>query len=224
MSIRSWPTKERPREKLLAHGAESLSDAELLAIFLRTGVKGKSALGIARDLINEYGDIRQLLEAKYADVIEKRGMGPSKFVQLQAALELGRRFLACKLANRELIRDTADCITYLQHRLRHRHNEIFAIIYLTSKNQIIDYEELFEGSINYSQVYPRTIIAKILAKNASSVIFSHNHPSGDPKPSQADVSLTKRLYHLLNEIDVNLLDHIIIGDDTVSSLKQLGLF
>src|SRR3989338_627474 len=130
MSISHWPIQERPREKLLARGAEQLSDAELLAIFLRTGIKGKSAVSIAHELINHFGNIRQLLDARFGEIIKLPGIGPSKFAQLHAALELGRRYLACQLSQRDTISDSADCIAYLQHRLRHQENEIFAIIYL----------------------------------------------------------------------------------------------
>lgn len=223
MSINTWPLNERPREKLVNHGANLLSDTELLAIFLRTGTRGKTAVDLARDLLQHYGNLRHLLDASAQDFCQQHGMGLAKYAQLQASMELGQRYLASVLSQQDVIRDPADCIAYLQHRLRNRANEVFAGLYLNSKHHVIAFEEHFQGSIDNSHVYPRVILQRALAHNAAAVIFSHNHPSGDPKPSGSDIELTRKLTRLLAEIDVQVLDHIIVGRQQTSSLKQLGL-
>ncbi len=224
MSIRHWPATERPREKLLKEGPEQLSDAELLAIFLRTGTRGKSAVALARDLLQHYGNLRTLLNATAKDFCQQHGMGPAKYSQLHAAMELGQRYLASNLAIQDVMHDPADCIAYLQHRLSKKTNEVFAALYLNTKHHVIAYEEHFEGSIDNSHVYPRILLQRALANNAAAVIFSHNHPSGDPTPSQSDINLTHQMSKLLAEIDVRVLDHIIVGHKNTLSLKQLGLF
>lgn len=222
--INKWPEQERPREKLLKHGAQQLSDAELLAIFFRTGTRGKSAVDLGRDLLQHYQDLRKLLNANSEEFCQHHGMGLANYTMLQAALELGRRYLANKLTQQDILRDPADCILYLQQQLQHRHDEVFVCVFLDSKNHIIAYEELFQGTVNNSHIYPRTIIKRCLAHNAVGVIFSHNHPSGDPKPSQADRDMTLRLVKLLKHIDVELLDHIIVGDGQARSMKQSEMF
>lgn len=224
MSIRDWHESDRPREKLLRLGADKLSDGELLAIFLRVGTSGKSALDLAHDLLENYGDFRYLLDATAKDFCAQHGMGTAKYAQLQAALEISKRYLACKISKQDVIKDPTDTVTFLRHKLRHKTNEVFAALFLDNKHQVITFEELFEGSIDNSHVYPRTLIKRALAHNASAIIFSHNHPSGDPKPSQSDIDLTYRLHKLLGEIDIRVLDHIIIGEKTTVSLKQMGLF
>lgn len=223
MSIVNWPVDERPREKLIKYGAEMLSDAELLAIFLRTGIRNKSAVELARDLITKYGNLCKLLNSQIEDFCAQPGMGPSKYAILLAARELGRRYTASQMTKSDVLADPADCISYLMDRLGHRNNEVFAVLYLNNKNQLIAYEEHFEGSINASHVYPRTLIKYALTHNAAGVIFSHNHPSGDPEPSQADIRLTDKMAKILAEIDVSVLDHIIIGGHSSRSFKQLGL-
>lgn len=224
MSIRDWHEQDRPREKLLHRGAGQLMDKELLAIFLRIGTRGKSALDLAHDLLSHYGDLRNLLDAPAEDFCKQHGMGLAKYAQLQASLEMAKRYLACGMERQNIIEDPTDCVAFLRHQLRHKSNEVFAGLFLDSKNQVIGFEEFFEGSIDNSHVYPRTIVKRALTNNASAIVFSHNHPSGDSKPSDADIYLTRKLSKLLAEIDVRVLDHIIIGENTTSSLKQLGLF
>lgn len=224
MSIRDWHESDQPREKLLHLGANKLSDGELLAIFLRVGAPGKSALDLAHDLLKHYSDFRYLLDATAEDFCAQYGMGIAKYAQLQATLEITKRYLACKISKQDVIKDPADTVTFLRHQLRHKTNEVFAGLFLDNKHQVIKFEELFEGSIDNSHIYPRTIVKRALAHNASAIIFSHNHPSGDPEPSESDIQLTRRLHRLLSEIDIRVLDHVIIGDKTTTSLKQMGLF
>jgi len=224
MSIRDWHESDQPREKLLNLGPQKLTDGELLTIFLRVGVPGKSALDLAHDLLEYYGDFRYLLDAPAEDFCAQHGMGLAKYAQLQAALEISKRYLACKISKQDIIKNPIDSITFLRHQLGHKTNEVFAGLFLDSKHRVIKFEELFEGSIDNSHIYPRTIVKRALALNASAIIFSHNHPSGDPTPSESDIQLTHRLYKLLGEIDIRLLDHVIIGDKTTTSLKQMGFF
>tara|TARA_R110000868_G_scaffold380784_1_gene646910 strand:- start:83285 stop:83959 length:675 start_codon:yes stop_codon:yes gene_type:complete len=224
MTITSWPAAERPREKLLNQGPQSLSDAELLAIFLRTGMRGKTAVDLARDLLTQFGSLRKLLNAKQTDFCQIPGLGQVKFTQLQACLELGKRYLKANLKQQDVIRDAADSFAYLAHQLRDREQEVFACLFLNGKNQVIAYEELFFGTINLSHVHPREVVKKALQHNAAGIIFSHNHPSGHVEPSQADIDVTATLKHTLDNIDVKVLDHIIIGDGRVFSFAQEGLF
>ncbi len=224
MSIKTWPAKERPREKLLLSGAHQLSDAELLAIFLRTGIKGKSAITIAHDLLHHYGDLRRILAASSEELCQQPGIGPSKYVQIQAALELGKRNLLQTMQSQDIIRDPGDTYHYLRQQLRDQPREVFACLFLDTKNAIIAYEELFWGTINRSEVHAREIVRRCLDHNASGIIFCHNHPSGCAEPSTADIELTIYLKKVLANIEVRALDHIIVGDGEVVSLLQRGLF
>ena len=225
MSIRDWPVAERPREKLLQRGAMALSDAELLAIFLRTGVAGQSAVDLARVLLADFGSLRALLEADLASFSQRLGLGPAKFAQLQAVLEMARRHLAerlrrdCALESPQAVRD------YLKARLRHEPHEVFACLFLDAKHRVLAFEVLFHGSIDGASVYPRQVVKRALHHNAAACILTHNHPSGDAEPSQADKTLTKRLKEALALVDVRVLDHMIIGGDQgmgVVSMAELG--
>ena len=223
MSIRDWPDAERPREKLLQRGASALSDAELLAIFLRTGVSGRSAVDLARDLVQRFGGLRQLLEADAASFCENPGLGPAKYVQLQAVLELGRRYLEATLQRGDALQSVADTRRYLTARLRHEPHEVFACLFLDNRHRVLAFEELFYGTIDGASVHPRQIVKRTLYHNAAALILAHNHPSGVAEPSRADEQITLRLKEALALVDVRVLDHFIIGDGEVISFAERGL-
>lgn len=223
MSIREWPDGERPREKLLQRGAAALSDAELLAIFLRIGVPGRSAVDLARDLLNQYGGLRQLLEAEESSFCANHGLGQAKYVQLQAVLELARRYLETTLQRGDALQSVADTRRYLTARLRHAPHEVFACLFLDNRHRVIAFEELFYGTIDGASVHPRQIMRRAIFHNAAAVILAHNHPSGVAEPSRADEQITLRLRDALAFMDVRVLDHIIIGDGQAVSLAERGL-
>lgn len=222
MSIRNWPAAERPREKLLEHGASSLSDAELLAIFLRTGVSGKSAVDLARHLLMEFGSLRALLEADLRAFCRHLGLGPAKFSQLQAVLEMSRRHLAERLRRDSALQSPQAVRDYLNSLLRHEPHEVFGCLFMDSKHRMLAFEVLFRGSIDSASVYPRQVVKRALAHNAAAVIFCHNHPSGISEPSQADSLLTQHLIKALDLIEVRVLDHFIVGDGQPLSMVERG--
>lgn len=222
MSIKDWPAQERPREKLLERGAQALTDAELLAIFLRTGVAGKSAVDLARQLLGEFGSLRALLEADLAAFSAHLGLGPAKFSQLQAVLEMGRRHLAEGLKRDSALESPQQVRDYLKARLRHEPHEIFGCLFLDTRHRVLAFEALFHGTIDGASVYPRQVVKRALAHNAAAVILTHNHPSGIAEPSQADRLLTTRLKDALALVDVRVIDHFIVGDGEPVSLHELG--
>ncbi len=223
MAITDWPVAERPREKLLQRGAAALSDAELLAIFLRTGVRGRTAVDLARDLLQQFGGLRALLEAGRSDFCAGSGLGDAKYVLLQATLEMGRRHLASALHRGTVLSCPADTRRYLAACLRHRANEVFGCLFLDNRHRVIAFEELFQGTINGASVHAREVVRRTLHHNAAALIVAHNHPSGVAEPSQADVNLTRRLADALQLVDVRLLDHFVVGDGEVVSLAERGL-
>lgn len=223
MAITDWPKPERPREKLLAKGAEALSDAELLAIFLRTGSRGKTAVDLARSLLQDFGGLRKLFTAKANSFCDKPGLGPAKYSQLQAALEIGRRYLQENLYRTEALTNANLTCQYLTARLRHYEHEVFACLFLDTHYRVIAFQELFHGSINNATIHPRELIREVLAYNAAAVILAHNHPSGIALPSRADKELTHAIVEALELIEVRVLDHIIIGDGDIASFAKLGL-
>ena len=220
--ILDWPEDERPREKFLQRGADALSDAELLAIFLRVGVRGKTALDLARDLLQEFGDLRHLLNADKDRFCQTKGIGEAKYVQLHAAKALMQRYLANGLQRDDVMDSVAASKAFLSARLRDQVIEVFAILFLDNRNRVICYKQLFTGSISSATVHPREIIRHCLDYNAASVILAHNHPSGIAEPSQADINLTQHLKTTLKVIDVIVHDHVSIGDQCVS-LAERGL-
>ncbi|MBT8765926.1 RadC family protein [Metapseudomonas boanensis] len=222
MSIRHWPAAERPREKLLDQGAAALSDAELLAIFLRTGVAGRSAVDLARQLLSEFGGLRPLLEADLESFCQHLGLGPAKFAQLQAVLEIARRHLAEGLRRDSALESPQAVRAYLKAQLRHAHHEQFACLFMDSKHRVLAFEVLFHGTIDGASVYPRQVVKRALAHNAAALILTHNHPSGVAEPSQADRQLTQRLKEALALIDVRVLDHFIVGDGEPLSMAEYG--
>jgi DNA repair protein RadC len=223
MPITDWPAAERPREKLLQRGANALSDAELLAIFLRTGVAGKTAVDLSRELLQEYGGLRQLLCAEQRRFCGSRGLGTAKYAQLQAVLEMGRRYLHEDLQHRDTLTSPADSRRYLQAKLRHYPFEVFACLFLDNRHRVIVFEELFRGTIDGATVHPREVVKRALEHNAAALILAHNHPSGVSEPSDADRRITQRLRDALALMDIRLLDHFVIGDGEAVSLAERGM-
>lgn len=223
MSIKDWPHTERPREKLLNQGAHFLSNAELLAIFLRTGCAGKSAIDLAKDLLSHFGGLRELLDANQEQFCQVKGLGMVKYVQLQATLEIGKRHLAASLSQPSTLNSSKLVKQYLTSQLRHREREIFSVLFLNSQHQLIAYEELFYGTLDSASIHPREIAKRSLSLNAAAVILAHNHPSGIAEPSQPDIQITRQIKDSLNLIEVRTLDHMIVGNGAVTSLAERGL-
>jgi DNA repair protein RadC len=223
MAITDWPEGERPREKLLGQGAHSLSDAELLAIFLRTGIKGCTAVDLARDLLSSFGGLRPLLEADQTAFCGHLGLGPAKFTQLQAVLEMSRRHLKQTLEKPEAFNSPHAVKAYLTSQLRHLPHEVFSCLLLDNQNRLIHYQELFQGTLDAASVYPREVVKHVLKHNAAAVMFAHNHPSGVAEPSISDERITSKLVSALSLVDVRVLDHFIVGDGQVVSMAERGL-
>jgi len=223
MPITDWPLAERPREKLLTLGPTALSDAELLAIFLRVGCAGKSAVDLARDLLVRYGGLRPLLEANQTDFCRSPGLGSAKYAQLQAVLEMSRRHLQASLQTGELLTSPQLVRQYLSARLRHQPREVFSVLFLDNQHRLLACEDLFFGTIDGASVYPREVVKRALARNAAAVILAHNHPSGVAEPSQADRRITERLREALDLVDIRVLDHMVVGDAEVVSFAERGL-
>ena len=220
MPITDWPAAERPREKLLARGVASLTDAELLAIFLRTGIAGRTAVDLARDLLGRFGSLRALLRAGREELCATKGLGATRYVELQALLEIARRHLSEALAGRQALKDPSAVRRLLQARLRDREHETFAALFLDNQHRVIAYDELSQGTIDGASVYPREVIKAALKHGAAAVIFAHNHPSGVAEPSAADRSLTERLKAALAQVDIRVLDHFVVGEQVVSFAER----
>ena len=223
MRITDWPEDERPREKLLSHGPEALTNAELLAIFLRTGIPGKSAVDLARDLLADLDGLRGLFSATEKRFCEAKGLGRAKFAQLQAVLEMSRRYLYDEIKGRDVIASPEATRDYLKLRLRGYPYEVFAGLFLDNRHRVIGYQELFRGTIDGASVHPREVVRAALKVNAAAMIFAHNHPSGVAEPSQSDLRITQRLKEALALVDVRVLDHFIVGDGEGTSLAERGL-
>jgi len=223
MAITDWPIEERPREKLLQRGAAALSDAELLAIFLRTGVPGKTAVDLARDLLNRFGSLRGLLNANLKQFCEAPGLGEAKFAHLQATVEMTRRHFSETLQRGNVLENPGHTQNFLVSHLRDYSFEVFSCLYLDNRHRVIQFEELFRGTINGASVHPREVVKKALGHNAAAVIFAHNHPSGMAEPSMADQQVTRQLTDALALVDVRVLDHVVVGDGTTVSFAERGL-
>ena len=224
MAITDWPKAERPRERLLELGAAMLSDAELLAIFLRVGLKGKSAVDLARQLIGHFGSLNRLFAATEAEFSMIAGMGPAKFAQLQAVLEMSRSALAETMVEGDALTTPGAVRDYLRLNLSGLAHEVFFALWLDSQNRLIAAEELFRGSLTQTSVYPREVVKKALWHNAAAVVLAHNHPSGVSEPSAADQSLTRELKQALALVDVRVLDHFIVaGQCQPLSFAERGL-
>ncbi len=222
-SILSWPATERPREKLLTRGPAALSDAELLAVLLRTGVAGKCAVTVARELISHFGGLRPTLAADRQSLCAALGIGPAKYAQLQAAVELGRRRLAERLVHTTPLTSPEHTRRYLRAWLQDQPKEVFCCLYLDTRHRVLGAEELFYGTIDGATVHPREVVKAALAHNAAALIVAHNHPSGVAEPSRADEHLTRRLKEALALVEIRLLDHLIVGDGQITSLAEMGL-
>ena len=223
MKITDWPRSERPIEKVLSHGVESLADAELLAVFLRTGVKGLNAVDLGRQLISRFGSVRGFLQADKADILKHSGIGPSKYAQLTAVLELAKRSLEESLKCKDVFTDVNAVRAYIQQQMSGLKREVFALLLLDSQHQLIAFRKLFFGTINSAAVYPREIVKQALSDNAAAVILVHNHPSGIAEPSQADVCITVQIQQALSTIDIRVLDHFVVAGTTTVSFAQRGL-
>lgn len=222
MAISNWPSAERPREKLLHKGAGSLSDAELLAIFLRTGTAGHTALDLARNLLADFGSLRGILNSSAEQFCRHKGLGEAKYVQLQATLEVARRHLGEELERVDCLTSPCKTSRYLRARLRDYEHEVFVCLMLDNRNRVIVCREMFRGTVDGASVYPREVVKQALADNAAAVIIAHNHPSGVCEPSQADIRITRDLRDAMALVDIRLLDHVIVGDE-VTCFSELGL-
>jgi len=222
MSISEWPQTERPREKLLNHGPATLGDADLLAIFLRTGVPGKSAIELAREVLQEAGGLRALLNLPRNELCAFKGIGPTKYVQFQAGLELGRRYLLETFNRGDVISNPQVSRDFLVMCLRDKPYESFYALYLDSKHRLIHHHELFRGTIDSASVPIREVVKEALKHNAAAMIVAHNHPSGVAEPSAADKSLTETLLLALGMVGIKLLDHFVVGDSEVISFAEMG--
>lgn len=221
--LKDWPSSEKPREKLLLSGAQSLSDAELLAIFLRTGVKGCHVVDLARQLLVSFGSIAAIYQASADEFCRMHGLGLAKFVQLQACLEMTKRFLAEELKQGETLNSSQSSKNFLIGELRNEAKEVFSVLFLNSQHQVITFERLFYGTINASAVYPRVVLEKSIKHQASAVILAHNHPSGIAEASLADKNITNQLKQALTLVDIRVLDHMIIAGHQCYSFAEHGL-
>ena len=223
MAITDWPPDDRPREKLLRKGVDALSDAELVAILLRTGVRGTSAVDLARGMLARFGSLTALLAAEVTVLTSSPGVGAAKYVQLQAVLELARRALREALDHGSALNSPQAVRDYLRLKLQGRPHEVFAVVFLDAQNRVLAMEELFRGTLTQTSVFPREVVKRALAHNAAAVIFAHNHPSGVAEPSRADDALTTALRQALALVDVRVLDHFVIGAGAAVSFAERGL-
>ncbi len=223
MAIRDWPSEERPREKLLDKGAGALSDAELLAILLRTGMAGHSAVDLAREILMSFHSLRRLIAADRARFCAHPGLGPARYAELQAAAEISRRQLAESLRAGPSMASPRATGEFLRAKLRDLEHEVFCCLFLDNRHRLIQFEELFRGTIDGASVHPREIVKLALQRNCAAVIVAHNHPSGIAEPSRADELITQRVKEALALVDIRLLDHIIVGDGASVSLAERGL-
>ena len=222
VNLHTWPLSERPREKLLQKGASSLSDSELLAIFLRTGTQGKNVMELAREIIIHFGSLKSLFSATEKEFCQIKGLGKAKYVQLQACLEMSQRHIEEEITKQDAMQNPNQVKRYVQSRLMDKPNEVFAAIFLDNQHHVLAFEELFFGTINSSSVHPRVVIQRSLFHNAAAVIVAHNHPSGVSEPSISDIDITKTLKTALAMVDVRLLDHLVVASHQVTSLAERG--
>lgn len=223
MTIKSWPQSERPREKLLRQGVNSLSDAELLAIIIQTGTVGNSAVDLSRNLLNHFGGLAAVLKADRQTFCEVDGLGEARFSLLQAAVEISRRQVLETLTTNDVLSSPDHVRRYLSLQLSGLAHEVFAALFLDNRHRVIEYKELFTGTIDSAAVYPREVVKHCLKTNAAAVIFAHNHPSGVAEPSDTDIRLTRKLTNALALIDVRVLDHLVVGQGVQTSLAERGL-
>lgn len=222
MTISAWPVDDRPRERLLRYGPEVLSDAELVAIVIRTGISGKTAVDVGRDLLVRFGGLRGLLTAECTAFCEAPGVGPAKYALLRAVLEIGRRHLGEGLRRDVVLSSSTATRHYLLASFRDRPREAFACLFLDCRHRLVTHEILFEGTLDSAAVYPREVVRRALIHNAAAAILVHNHPSGHPEPSLADRDLTVRLSTALALIGVSVVDHLVVGDGVIVSFRERG--
>ena len=223
MSICNWPKTERPRERLIERGPDALSDGELLAVLIGCGTRGRSAVDLARSLIDEFGSLRDFLTAEPSRCLGQPGIGPARYASMQAALELARRHYREPLRARRAFKGPEAVRAFLLAQLRDRPHEVFCCLYLDHRYRLIAFEELFRGNFDTTSVHIREVMRQILRRNASAVIFAHNYPSGAAEPSEADYYITRRLRDLLLAVDVKVVDHVIVGDTKCYSFADRGL-
>ena len=223
MRIADWPLDERPRERLLKHGARALSEAELLAIFLRTGIAGANAVELGRELLARFGSLQRLFAATLPEFVAVRGLGPAKYVQLQAVMEMARRALQESIGERDAMSSPQAVREFLRLSLTGRAHEVFVAMFLDAQNRLLGSEELFRGTLTQTSVYPREVVKTALRYNAAGVIFAHNHPSGVAEPSRADELLTQTLKQALALVEIKTLDHFIVAGSRTVSFAERGL-
>jgi DNA repair protein RadC len=222
MGIKDWPEQQRPRERLISEGAGALSDPELLALFLRVGIKGRSAVELGRDLIQRFGSLQGLFGASLSQFSAVRGMGPAKFAELQAVMELAQRAVCEQLQAGEPLGSPELVRQYLRMTMGRQHHESFVVLFLDVKNRLLASQEMFRGTLTHTSVYPREVVKAALARNAASVLLAHNHPSGVPEPSEADLLLTRSLVQALALVDIRVLDHFVVAGPHVHSFAEHG--
>lgn len=221
--IHGWPESERPRERLIRHGAEALSDAELIAILLRNGCKGKDAIALGRELMERFGGLRGLVATSWRELAAIKGLGPAKAASLLAATEMARRQLRADALGKKVVRDPSSVVDYLTSCLRDKKKEVFKVLFLNKANRITDDQDLFHGTVDETLVHPREIVKAALERHATGVILVHNHPSGRVQPSEEDVSMTRRIIAACATVSIKVLDHIIVGDNQYFSFSEQGL-
>jgi DNA repair protein RadC len=222
MGISNWPAHQRPRERLIREGAQALSDAELLAVFLRVGMRGKNAVELAGDLLRHFGSLQALLRASLKDFTDVPGLGPAKYAQLNAVIELARRAISDEMLSGESICSPQAAKQYLRLAMAGRPYESFHVLFLDVRNRLIAARELFRGTLTHTSVYPREVVREALSRNAASVMLAHNHPSGTPEPSEADLLLTRSLVQALALVDIRILDHFVVAGHRVHSFAENG--
>lgn len=222
MAIIDWPQEKRPRERLIREGAQALSDAELLAIFLRTGVMGKDAVQLGADMMRHFGSLQKLFGASLPEFAAVKGLGPAKFTQLQAVMELARRAILEEIQNGAILGSPRAVKEYLRATFAAKSFESFHVLFLDVKNRLIDAKEMFRGTLTHTSVYPREVVKEALARNAASVMLAHNHPSGTPEPSDSDLLLTRALVQALALVDIRILDHFVVAGHQIHSFAEHG--
>jgi len=222
MAINDWSEQERPRERLVREGAQALSNSELLALMLRVGVRGKSAVELGRDMLHHFGSLHSLFGATLEDFSELHGLGMAKYAQMQAVMELARRAIAEQLQSGDLLSSPEAVKRYLRMRLGGRSHESFMVLFVDVKNRLIADKELFRGTLTHTSVHPREVVKEALACNAANVLLAHNHPSGSPDPSEADLRLTRTLSEALGLVDIRVLDHFVVAGPLVHSFAEHG--
>lgn len=223
MVLKDIPASARPREKLLTLGPAALADAELIALLLRTGLPGTSVLQLAQQLLDAFGGLRGLLQASASDLRCIKGLGPAKRAEISAVMELARRSLAQRLALRTVLSSPQEVKDFLRLHLAHEGQEVFSVMFLDAQNQLLQFEPMFRGTLSQTSVYPREVVKRALALQASAVILAHNHPSGVAEPSKADEWVTQTLKQALQLVDVRVLDHVVVGGEQAVSFAERGL-